>query len=106
MREGIHLQSSHLLIDKALSGQVFEGSATVYVSYNSEQQVMLVSPNSNAWFPKLHKAKECILKAKDLHGTKSVAIREFIIDHDLENEDRPLDFEVNGDKRFLKIEMR
>lgn len=105
MCEGIQLKSYHLVIDDKLSSQLFEGSATVYVSYKSEQRAILVSPNSNAWFPKLHKTKECMLKAKDLLGTKSVAIHEFIIDHDLANEDRTLEFEVNRSKRFLKIEM-
>ena len=105
MYEGIQLKSSHLEINDNLSRELFGGSATVYVSYNSEQRVMLVSPNSNTWFPKLHKTKECMLKAKDLLGTTSIGIREFIIDHDLVNEDRELEYEINQRKRFLRIEI-
>lgn len=103
MPDAVHLRSSHLIIDRDLSGRLFAGSATVYVSYKAGQNAILVSAHSNTWFPKLHESKECLLKNKDTNGTKSVTVREFIIDHDLEDTDRRLPVEVHYDQRFLKV---
>lgn len=105
MPEGILLRSSHLIIGHQLSEKLFEQAKKVYVSYKPETNSLLVSPDSNNWFAKLHESTACLLKDKDLKGTKSVAIREFIIDNQLEDTERALDFEVNQDKCFIKISL-
>ena len=105
MLEKIWLRSSHLVFDPALSHPLFDSSSTVFITYKNELNALLVSPNYNTWFHKLHDAKECLLKEKDSKGTKSVAIREFILDYDLEENDRLLRYELNEQKKFLKISL-
>ncbi len=101
----VKLQSSHLIISASLALTVFEDAYTAYVSYKPENGVILVSANTNSWFRKLHETKEFMLKNKDLKGTKSIAIREMLIDHDIDAADRLLNFQLNEDKRYLKIDL-
>lgn len=103
MANEIHLRASHLIVAADLAKTVLGDSHSAYVSYKEAQQFLLLSPSTNAWFPKLHESREYMVKAKDLKGTKSIAIREILIDLELEDQDRPLAFEANYDKRFIRI---
>ncbi|MEM7549942.1 MAG: hypothetical protein AAF363_09710 [Bacteroidota bacterium] len=100
---GINLKSSHLIVSPSVSGPIFQDENSVYICYKKEQDVLLVSPSSNSWFPKLHESKEYLVKDKDLKGTKSIAIMDILIDHELDSEDRPLSFKLNDSKRYIKI---
>ncbi len=103
MSESIQLSSSHLVIKPEIAEAVFANSRSAYLSYKKDRNILLVSPSSNHWFPKLHESKESLIKDKDLSGTKSIGIRKMIIDHDLPSENRPLFYQVNEEKRFLKV---
>lgn len=94
-----------MIIPPDLAKQVLEGSEHVYVAYKEEIHTLLVSPKENAWFQKLHGAMEFILKSKDLVGTKSIAIREILMDNELDETDKSLTCTVNHEQRFLKIEL-
>ncbi|GAB5523741.1 MAG: hypothetical protein Roseis2KO_16130 [Roseivirga sp.] len=101
----IKLQSSHVIISADLAQKIFADAYTAYVSYKNDLGVILVSANTNTWFRKLHETKEYMLKNKDLEGTKSIAIREILIDHDIDTADRPLHHELNEDKHYFKINL-
>ncbi|MEQ8553103.1 MAG: hypothetical protein RIC06_24470 [Cyclobacteriaceae bacterium] len=99
----IRLKSSHLIISPDIVKEILNGISSVYVSYKEDQELLLLSPKENDWFPKLHKSIEFLLKDKDLLGTKSVAIREILIDHDINASDRELQYAINEERRFVKI---
>lgn len=105
MPENISLRSCHIIVPGSLVERIFQGSESAFVSYNVDQNKILVSPTSNSWFPKLHQSKEYLIKDKDIHGTKSIGIRELLIDEELQEDDRELSFEVNLEKRFLKLNL-
>lgn len=105
MKSEINLKSSHLIIPVEISNQVLMDCSSVYVAYKEDLNSILVSPKTNDWFPKLHSSLEFMLKNKDLHGTKSIAIREILIDHDLEGSDKTLICSINQERNFLKIEL-
>lgn len=102
----ILLRSSHLIIPSSIAVEIFQKANTAYISYKQERKSLLISPNTNSWFPKLHESKECLLKNKDLEGSKSISIRELLIDHDINAENRTMAFEVNTEKRYIKIDFR
>ncbi|MEL6557421.1 MAG: hypothetical protein AAFQ94_04510 [Bacteroidota bacterium] len=104
MRYEVELRSSHLLLSPILSNLMMKDSNSVYVAYKEENQTLLVSPKENSWFPKLHQSQEFMLKSKDLKGTKSISIREILIDHDLNDLDRKLTCTVHDEKKFMKID--
>ncbi|MEP0985097.1 hypothetical protein [Ekhidna sp.] len=101
----LELRTSHLIIPPNLVEELLDEYATVYVSYKKDLGAILVSPKSNSWFPKLHESLELMVKNKDLHGTKSVSIREVLIDHDIDSSDKMFSATINKEKRILKIEL-
>jgi len=103
MKIEILLKSSHLIIPAEISDQILKENTSVYVSFKKDLNALLLSPKENDWFPKLHESMEFILKSKDLKGTKSVAIREILIDQEIDDDDKSLECVVNEDRSFLKI---
>jgi hypothetical protein len=103
MKSEISLRKGHLIICPELSDRIFESSSTSYVSFNKESNSLLVSPSKNSWFPKMHKSLEFMLKDRDMLGTKSIAIMEMFLDHDIDDTDRTLTYTLNEEKQFLKI---
>lgn len=105
MKFEIKLKSSHLIIPAEISNQVLKDCSSAYVAYKEELNSILVSPKENSWFPKLHTSMEFLVKSKDLQGTKSVAIREILIDYDIDDSDKALQCAINQERNFLKIEL-
>lgn len=103
MKYEVELKSSHLILPPELASEVLPDSHSVYVTYKENLEAILVSPKENAWFPKLHQSMELLLKSKDLKGTKSIPIREILIDHDIDDLDKKLTYSVNTEQKFIKI---
>ena len=103
MKFDIQLKSSHLIIPAEISNKILDQNSSVYVAYKEELGALLLSPKENDWFPKLHESLAFILKSKDMRGTKSVAIREILIDKEIDDSDKSLACSINEDKKFLKI---
>lgn len=101
----VYLKASHIIISPEISSSLFTESDSVFISYKSELNSILVSPLQNAWFKQLHKVEQKILKSKDLKGTKSIAIREMLIDYEISDDNRELHYQINTDKKFLKIQL-
>ena len=97
------MKSSHLVIPADLSDLVFNQNTSVYVAFKEDLKALLISPKENDWFPKLHESMEFILKSKDLKGTKSIAIREILIDQEIDDSDKQLPCEINEDRKFMKV---
>lgn len=103
MPEQVQLRASHLVVEASLAEKVFEQASSAYVSYKADRHLLLLCPSSNDWFPKLHEAREYILKHKDLKGTRSIAIRDMLLDHDLPSQDRNLAYELVEAQQLIKI---
>ena len=103
MASEVLLQSAHLVIGPMLANELFANDQQVLVSYQPNHQRLLVSPVANQWFATLHKAKTYLLKSKDAHGTRSIGIHELLIDHDIAPHNRAVPFELNQQRRYLKL---
>lgn len=86
------LKNRHLFIAAELALQAFGNAAQVYVVYYPTRQALLLAPMEDKIFPTLHKAGLQMLKTRNLQGDKSISLEETLIDHDLDNTDRPLAF--------------
>jgi hypothetical protein len=60
---------------------------------------------SQVWFKKMHQAGQFMLKNKNLQGDKTVAIHEILIDNELDEEDKELFFEIQGQGKILNIQL-
>lgn len=105
MKYQVELRSSHLILPPIIGNRLLNGYSSVYVAFKKDLNALLISPTTNSWFPKLHESLEFILKSKDLQGTKSIAIREILIDNDIDDRNKTLDCTLNVEKSFLKIDM-
>ena len=102
----VTLKSSHLCLDAALVNQLLEGNPYVFLSYKEAEKQLLLSPVTNSWFPKMHDTHQQFLKTKNKEGDSATALHAIILDHDLDDSDRELEFTVNHKSRFLKIDLK
>ena len=103
MNSKIALQSSHLLLESDLVAKVFEGIQYAYAAYEESQNCILVTPVNSVWFTKIHKPAQFLLKMRNFKGDRSLAIREILLDNDLDTSNRLLDYEVVTKTNLIKI---
>ncbi len=103
MKPDIALQSSHIFLNASLANRVFEKIQYAYVTYLREQQRLLITPVSSQWFVKMYEPTQFLLKSRNLEGDKTLAIREILIDNDLDFQDRQLEYEWIEKTNLLKV---
>lgn len=101
----IHLKNGHLLLPKALVNRIFGEIHYAYVSYVPDNGELLITPVSSQWFVKIHEPAQFLLKSRNLKGDKSLAIREILIDNNVNEIDRQLKFEIVEKTQLIKIKM-
>lgn len=101
----LRLKSSHLQIDHALVGQVFGEDHNVYAVYYPNQKSLLLAPVTDELFKQLHKASQHILKSRNLNGDKSIALHEMLIDNQLDDTDRELEYELQPGLGILNVKL-
>ena len=97
------LKSSHIFLDSELVETVFQNIHYAYVTYVKTQERLLITPVSSQWFVKMHEPTQFLLKSRNLKGDRTLAIREILIDNDLDMTDRALDFEVIEKTNLIKV---
>ncbi|MEX0273509.1 MAG: hypothetical protein AB3N16_03940 [Flavobacteriaceae bacterium] len=74
-----------------------------YVSYLKDHNRLLVTPVTSQWFVKMYKPTQFLLKERNLKGDKTMAIREILLDNDLNMTDRNLEFEIVEKTKLIKV---
>lgn len=105
MKELVTLKSSHVYLDASLVDKVFDNIHYAYVTYVVAQGKMLITPVSSQWFVKMHEPTQFLLKSRNLKGDRTLAIREILIDNELDTSDRVLHYEVVEKTNLIKIDM-
>ena len=105
MKELVTLKSSHVYLDASLVDKVFDNIHYAYVTYVVAQSKMLITPVNSQWFVKMHEPTQFLLKSRNLKGDRTLAIREILIDNDLDTSDRVLHYEVVEKTNLIKIDM-
>lgn len=100
----VFLKNSHLIILNELAESLFVGVHHVYVSYKPDVKRLFIVPNTDEVFRKLHDPSQQMLKDLPQNDCKSIAIREILIDNDLDEHDRDLDYEIREKKNMLVIQ--
>ncbi len=103
MKEQVSLKSSHVYLDSELVETVFQNIHYAYVTYVKAQKRLLITPVSSQWFVKLYEPTQFLLKSRNLKGDRTLAIREILIDNDLDMTDRALNFEIVERTNLIKI---
>ncbi len=105
MSAKITLKSAHIYIDNELITSIFGAIHYAYVTYVKEQGTILITPVSSQWFVKMYKPTQFLLKSRNLKGDKTIAIREMLIDNDLDMADRDLAYEIIKKTNLIKVQI-
>ena len=68
-----------------------------------EQGKILITPVSSQWFVKMYKPTQFLLKSRNLKGDKSLAVREILIDNNLNMTDKDLEYEIIDKTNLIKV---
>ena len=63
----------------------------------------MVCTGFSQWFVKVHEPTQFLLKSRNLKGDRTLAIREILIDNDLDTTDRILQYEIVERTNLIKI---
>jgi len=88
------LKNCHLLLPAELAARAFPGEVQVRLVFYPERRELLLAGRSDVFFEKLHKTQWLVLKDRNPQGDKTLAVRDLLIDNDLELDDRELAFEL------------
>lgn len=102
----ISLKSAHLYFENALVNQVFQNIEHAYIAYLQKQNRLLLTPVSSQWFVKMYESPQQLrLKSRNLKGDKTLAVRGILVDNDIDDSDRYLEFEWVEKTNLLKINL-
>ena len=101
----VRLQSSHLVIGHEVASEVFGAEQNAYVVYYPERRTLMNAPVSDELFKNLHKAGQQMLKSRNLRGDKSIALHEILIDHQVNDTDRGLEYELQPGMGILNVKL-
>ncbi len=101
----IALRSSHIYLDNELVETVFQSIHYAYVAYLKDKKRLLITPVSSQWFVKVYAPTQFLLKSRNLKGDRTLAIREILIDNDVDTSDRNLEFEIIAKTNLIKVSL-
>ncbi|MCB0578898.1 MAG: hypothetical protein KDD10_06265 [Phaeodactylibacter sp.] len=101
----VQLKGSHLLIDSEVASEVFGEEQNAYVVYYPERRTLMLAPVSDELFKSLHKASQQMLKSRNLRGDKSIALHGILIDHQVNDTDRSLEYELPPGLGVLNVKL-
>ena len=101
----LQLNSSHLHISHEIAEKIFPGEKSVFMVYYPKKQSLMIAPISDELFKNLHKAGQHMLKDRNLKGDKTIALHEILIDNQLDETDRELEYELVPGLGILNVKL-
>ena len=101
----VYLEAGHICVKKNIAEKIFGTERVVLSVYYAKENSFLVAPASEELFKNLHKANQQMLKMKNASGDKSISIQELLLDNDIEEQNRNLEFEMEEALHILKIKL-
>lgn len=90
--ETIQLLNRHLIIPAKISQSFLGNQSHIHMVYYPQHKKLMLAPASDALFKQLHKTTMQMVKDKNMAGDKSISLEEILIDQDLDDSNRPLDY--------------
>lgn len=99
----ITLYNRHIIIPRLVAEQLFENAAQVNWVFYAERNTLLIASQYDEDFKALHKTSMSMLKHKNSLGDRSLSAEELLIDHDLDNSNRTLEYKADENMKILTI---
>lgn len=101
----VYLEAGHICIKKNIVEKIF-GTETVVLSvFYAKDKSFMVAPASEELFRTIHKANQQMLKMKNATGDRSISIQELLLDNELDETNRDLEFDLEETLRILKVKL-
>jgi hypothetical protein len=94
----LKLINRHLIIANELSSHLFEQAAHVNMVFYPAKKVLMMAATEDEIFKGLHKTSMQMLKLKNMQGDKSISLEELLIDQELNDADRILEYHFDAMK--------
>ena len=101
----MYLESGHICIKKNVAEKIFGTEQSVFSIYYPTEKTFLTAPQSEEGFKTIHKASSQMLKNKNAAGDRSLSVQEVLLDNDLDNIDRDLEFVAEEVLHILKVKL-
>ncbi|MEP7321234.1 MAG: hypothetical protein ABI761_04920 [Saprospiraceae bacterium] len=101
----VYLEAGHICIKRKIAEKLFASESVVLTVYYAKDNTFMAAPASEELFRSLHKSNQQMLKSKNASGDKSISVQELLIDNNLEDQDRNLDYESEESLHILKIKL-
>lgn len=102
----VELRNGHLLLKSGLARQmasILDEKAFVKIVFYPKEAKLMLASHDDEWFSSIHKAKAAMLKNKNLQGDKVVALREILMDNEIDEQDRQLTYHYDQDLCVLQV---
>jgi hypothetical protein len=103
--EQVRLKRQHLWLSASVAKDTFGGERQVYTVFYPQRGMLLLAPMSDTSFKSLHECSLIMLKDRNLAGDKSLNLQEVIIDNNLDDSDRPLEFTTRPGLQLLQVKL-
>lgn len=99
----VKLSSAHIIIGSKLATSFFGNAQRVNWVYYPQRKTLMVAAAEDELFKQLHKTSGSLLKLKNALGDRGMAMRELLIDNDLDEQDRELEYKADTTLNILNI---
>lgn len=97
------LRSSYLVVKSDIAQSAFGESQNIYIVYYPNQRKIMMASVENDLFKQLHKTSQRMLKDRSLDGDKSITLHEILMDNDIDDTDRALEYTLEEGLGILSV---
>ena len=101
----VYLEAGHICVKKNVAEKIFGSHGAILSVYYEAEKTFLAAPLNEEVFKIIHKAKQQMLKDKNAAGDKSISVQEILLDHELNNNDRNLEYTAEEALHTLKVKL-
>jgi hypothetical protein len=101
----VYLEAGHICVKKNTAEKIFGSESVVLSVFYVKENSFLVAPASEELFKNLHKASQQMLKIKNASGDRSIYIQELLLDNDIDEANRNLEFTIEEALHILKVKL-
>ena len=101
----VYLEAGHICVKRNIVEKIFGQETVVLSVFYSKDNTFMLSPPREELFKTIHKANQQMLKMKNANGDKSISVQELILDNDIDENNRDLEFVVEEALHILKVKL-
>lgn len=101
----VQLKNNHLWLAGEVAEQAFGEVQQVYAVYYANLKMLLLAPMTDDLFKQAHECSMLFLKTRSVQGDKSLSLEEIIIDNDLDDSDRDLEYVGAPGLQMLQVRL-